>query len=423
MTTAEKTGDPRRDDRDFDIALYGATGFVGRLTAQYLATAAPAGARIALAGRNSAKLEELRAELAAAAPAAANWSVLVASATDPESLDTIAAASQVVVSAVGPYLTYGLPLVEACARRGTDYADLTGETLFVRDSIDAWHDPAVASGARIVHACGFDSIPSDITTFLLHERAVADGAGELGETTLLVRRIRGGASGGTAASGYAQIVRAKENDDDAEQVKDPYTLTTDRSAEPEHGAQRDDVVVRANRINPSLKGWAAPFFMAPFNTRVVRRTNALYGWKYGRSFKYSEAMAVGPTPVPAYALSGTLRVLNAAAAAVPARVVERLLPKPGTGPSEEARLKGGYTIETYTTTTSGRRYVARISQIGDPGYNGTSVLIGESALCLAFDRQHLVADGGVMTPAYAMGAPLAGRLAVAPGVSLVVEPA
>jgi saccharopine dehydrogenase (NAD+, L-lysine-forming) len=419
VTAADRNG----GSRDWDIVLYGATGFVGRLTAKYLASAAPGDARIALAGRNRAKLEELRDELAGAAPSAGGWGIVVASATDEESLDSMAAAAHVVVTTVGPYLTYGLPLVSACARNGTDYADLTGETLFVRDSIDTSHETALRTGARIVHACGFDSIPSDITTLLLHNRAVSDGAGALCDTTLLVRRIRGGASGGTAASGYAQIVRAKDSKHDAELVQDPYTLTTDRAAEPDHGPQRDDNVIRAGRINPALKGWAAPFFMGPFNTRIVRRSNALGGWRYGRSFKYSEAMAVGPTPVPSYALAGALRVAYAAAAALPASFIARILPEAGTGPSEQTRLKGGYTIETYTTTASGRRYVARMTQVGDPGYNGTAVLLGEAALCLAFDRDRLVNGGGVMTPAHAMGDPLSERLAAAPGVTLAVEPA
>ncbi|MDT5260331.1 MAG: hypothetical protein QOD10_5411, partial [Mycobacterium sp.] len=193
--------------REFDIVLYGATGFVGKLTAEYLARAG-GGARIALAGRSAQRLEAVRDGLGAAG---AEWPVIIADASQPSTLDEMAERAQVVVTTVGPYAKYGMPLVAACAAAGTDYADLTGEAMFVRDSIDAFHKQAVDTGARIVHSCGFDSIPSDLSVFALYRYAAGEGTGELTDTTLVVTSFRGGVSGGTVASGL-EMMRAASSD-------------------------------------------------------------------------------------------------------------------------------------------------------------------------------------------------------------------
>ena len=207
--------------REFDIVLYGATGFVGKLTADYLARAG-GDARIALAGRSDAKLQAVRDELG---DTARSWPLITADASDPSSLNAMAARTQVVVTTVGPYLKYGLPLVAACAAAGTDYADLTGEAIFIRESIDLYHKQAIDTGARIVHSCGFDSIPSDLTVFALHQRAEHDQAGELGDTNLVVRSFSGGVSGGTVAS-MIELFRATSSDPEARRLLvDPYTLT------------------------------------------------------------------------------------------------------------------------------------------------------------------------------------------------------
>ncbi len=407
--------------RDHDIVLYGATGFVGKLTAEYLARAG-GGARIALAGRSTDRLRAVRDTLG---EAAADWPLVCADASKPSTLKDMAAQTQVVVTTVGPYAKYGLPLVEACAEAGTDYADLTGEPQFVRESIDLYHKQAIDTGARIVHACGFDSIPSDLTVYALYRKAAEDGTGELGDTTFVVRSMKAGASGGTIAS-MLEVMRAGSNDPDVRRLlSDPYTLTPDRSAEPELGPQPDGAWRRGRDIAPELAGvWTTGFLMGLPNTRTVRRSNALLDWAYGRRFRYSEAMSVGSSPVAP--------VLSAAATGVsagmfglgmrffrllPSRLVERVVPKPGTGPSESVRERGFYKAETYTTTTTGARYVARIAQSGDPGYKATSVLLGESGLALALDRDRLSDLRGVLTPAAAMGDALLARFPAA-GVSL-----
>jgi short subunit dehydrogenase-like uncharacterized protein len=403
--------------REYDIVLYGATGFVGKLTAEYLARAGGT-ARIALAGRSADRLLAIRDTLGESAQ---SWQVLTADASSPKTLDAMAAQTQVVVTTVGPYTKYGLPLVAACAAAGTDYADLTGESPFVRDSIDLYHKQAQDTGARIVHACGFDSIPSDLTVYALYRRALEDGAGELVKTDLVVRSFAGGVSGGTMSS-MLEVLDATSRDADVRrQFVDPYTLSPDRGAEPELGAQPDLRRRRGRQIAPELTGlWTAGFMMAPANTRIVRRSNALQDWAYGRRFRYSEHLNVGSSAVAPVVSAVVNGVGNATTALgsryfrlLPRRLVERALPKPGTGPSEAVRERGHYKVETYTTTTSGARYIATMAQRGDPGYKATAVLLGESGLSLALDRDALSELRGVLTPAASMGDALLARFPAA----------
>jgi short subunit dehydrogenase-like uncharacterized protein len=407
--------------REFDVVLYGATGFVGKLTAEYLARAA-GDARIALAGRTADRLLAVRETLGESAQ---SWPIITADAGSPSTLNAMAARTQVVVTTVGPYAKYGLPLVGACAAAGTDYADLTGEPNFIRDSIDHYHKQAIDTGARIVHSCGFDSIPSDLTVYALYQRAVADGAGDLCDTNFVLRDFAGGVSGGTAASGI-ELMRATSNDPEVRRLlNDPYSLTTDRGAEPELGAQPDLPLRRGSQIAPELAGiWTGGFVMASANTRIVRRSNALQDWAYGRKFRYAESMSMGSSAVaPLTAALGTatqsviVSLGTRYMRLLPSRLVERIAPKPGTGPSERARDKGHYTVETYTTTVTGARYRTTMAQRGDPGYKATSVLLGESGLALALDRDRLSDLRGVLTPAAAMGEVLLTRLPAA-GVTL-----
>jgi short subunit dehydrogenase-like uncharacterized protein len=393
-------------ERDLDILVYGATGFVGELTAEYLARSAPQDVRIGLGGRSRSKLEQVRSSLGARA---ADWPLVVADSSDAVAIEELAGETRVVVTTVGPYAKYGMPLVEACARAGTDYADLTGEVLFIRDTIDRFHDVAKASGARIVHGCGFDSIPGDLGVLLLHE-----AAGELGETTLVVTAMKGAPSGGTIDSVRGQIAEMRSDPARAKIGADPYGLSPDRSAEPQLGDESD---LRTPEHSSELGRWLGPFVMAAINTRQVRRSNALQGWAYGRRFKYREVMGFGDglagrAQATAVAL-GTGAAFAGLSFAPTRSVLDRVLPKPGEGPSEEARRKGFYKIEIHTRTPSGERWVCREVAQGDPGYAATSVLLGESALALALDRDRLPDAAGVLTPATAIGSVLADRLRAA----------
>ena len=396
------------EDRELDVVVFGATGFAGRLVAGYLAGHAPGGVGIGLAGRSEQRLAEVRAGLGAAASA---WPLLAADSADPVSLAVLARAARVVVSTVGPYRAQGLALVEACAAAGTHYADLTGEVLFIRDSIDRCHDVAAGTGARIVHCCGFDSVPSDLGVLVLHQAARADDAGDLLDTTLAVTALRGGISGGTLASMTGQLDEVRASAERRRVSGDPYALSPDRPAEPDLGDERD--LDRA-RYDGDLRMWVGPWAMAGINTRVVRRSNALQGWAYGRRFRYREVTGFGASPAApmlAVAASAAAKTAEAGLAFGPSRaLLSRFLPAPGQGPSEETRRTGFFRMQISTRTAAGARYLGTIAAQGDPGYAATSVMLGESALCLALDRDHLPDRAGVLTPATAMGAALTARL-------------
>lgn len=409
--------------REFDLTVFGATGYVGKLIAEYLLGAAPSGARIALAGRSAAKLALVKEELG---PRAADWALVVADSTDQAALDALAARTKAVITTVGPYLRYGMPMVAACAKAGTHYADLTGEPLFIRDAIDSWHDTAVSTGAKILTSCGYDSVPSDLSVYQLYRRTVADNTGELTDVTL-VAAAKGGISGGTVDSLRALMEAVAQDSSKLKVLTDPYGLTVDPAREPEVGKLSDQAFGRASDIDPSLDGWVSTFVMAAHNTRIVRRSNGLLGWVYGKNFRYREVMSAGSSPlapVLAGAISGGSVVGVGALAAlsrvrIGRKLLDKVLPAPGTGPSEQTRRTGWFTMKTIGHTTSGATYLAVFAGTGDPGYQATAVMIGETGLALAFDDLPEIA--GVLTPAAAVGDALTERLRAA-GMTIEVEP-
>lgn len=390
-------------DRELDVVVFGATGFVGKLTAEYLAKHAPNGVKVGLAGRSEEKLTRVKSELDV------DWPTVVADSSDAGSMKSLAERCRVVATTVGPYRKYGMPLVEACADAGTDYIDLTGEPLFIRDSIDRCHARAEKSGARIVHCCGFDSIPSDLGVWLLHQEA-----GELEDTTYVLRGARGGASGGTVDSMTTMLDEVKSDAAKRKLLFDPYSLSPDRDGEPDLGRQPD---MGPPSHDDDIGEWLGPFVMAAINTRIVRRSNALQDWAYGRRFRYRETMAMGPGPVglaKATAVVGGLGALTGALAVPPVRkALGRFIPSAGEGPSEEAREKGFFKTEIHARTPAGERYVCRVQAQGDPGYAATAVMFGEAALCFVLDRDRLPDRAGVLTPATALDGPLVERLRAA----------
>lgn len=435
--------DPPREEREFDLVLVGATGFVGRLTAAHLARSAPAGLRIALAGRNESRLADVRRTLP---DAAADWPLVVVDTLDEVAVRRLARRTRAVVTTVGPYAEYGRHLLGACAAAGTHYADLTGEVLFVRDMIDRHHATAQDTGARIVTSCGFDSVPSDLGVFLTAQRAAEDGEGTLEETVLHVRSMRGGMSGGTVDSMRRQFAEMGEDPERAAIVADPFGLSPDRDAEPDRhdagrpasGAAAPPAPAAAGplgrlrrlasaspvRRDATSGTWHAPFFMAGYNTRVVRRSNALTDWSYGRGLRYREVSDTGSGPrgaLTAAALTAALAGVAGGMRFAPTRaLLDRRLPKPGEGPSEESMARGRFVMEVEATTTTGARYVTRVAADKDPGYTGTAVMLGESALALAMEDDALPDRAGVLTPATGLGQALVERLR-AHGFTLTTE--
>lgn len=406
-------------ERSYDIVLFGATGFTGKLVAEYLAARGPGDLRWALAGRSRERLEAVRRELSTSRPELGALPLEVADAGDRAALDALVAKAAVVCTTVGPYLKHGRALVAACAAAGTHYCDLTGEVPFVRAAIDEHHARAVETGARIVCCCGYDSIPSDLGVFMLHQRARSLGL-TLGRVKYFAGESRGGFSGGTVASMLNLFELAAGDPSLRRTMANPHALDPDG-----HGPDgRDQTDVRYDR---DLGQWTAPFVMAAVNTRVVRRSNALLGDAYGPGFRYAEAMSFGPGP-KGFALSAAVTVgLGAFVGAVmvpPLRKVlaERVLPSPGEGPSKAARDNGFFVSRLVAETVGGTPSTlrGRVEGRSDPGYGETAKMLGESALCLARDAAELPPGGGVLTPASAMGARLLERLRAA-GMTFTVQ--
>lgn len=370
-------------NRDFDIVLFGASSFVGRTTARYLATEHPQ-LKVALAGRSAAKLEQL----------GLGYECLVVDAHDAAAVDAMTKQARVVISTVGPYTRYGDLVVKYCATNGTDYVDLCGEALFIRRAIDAWHGVAQETGARVVPSCGFDSVPSDMGMFFLHRHA-----GEpLTQVTMAVEDLRGGLSGGTIDSMREVSADAKRMPKGGAILHSPHTLSPDHKKEPDLGAEPDMFV----EFDPLAKQWLGPFFMAMFNTRVVRRSNSLQGHAYGKRLRYREGIATGTGLVgriKAQALRAAT-VAGFAAIMVPwlRKPLSVIVPEPGEGPKDLD--KGGFTIAHFGTTVSGRAVVTEVSAQGDPGYKTTAMMLAEAAVTLL----HNPGPGGVLTPATALGA-------------------
>lgn len=397
-------GSAAKPSRTYDLTVFGATGFTGRLVAKYLAGHAPADMRIALAGRDRGRVEQIRDEIGGRAH---DFGIVTANVKDDASLAAMAADTTALITTVGPYASYGLPVVAACAEAGTHYCDLTGEVLFMRDSIDRYDDIARASGARIVHSCGFDSIPSDLGVLALQLAATADDPkAELGDTRLVVTGAKGGVSGGTIASGLGELERAGSDATAARVLADPYSLSPDRGAEPTPGDAADP----KGPVHDDVVGaWLAPFLMGPINSRVVRRSNALGDYSYGRGFRYQEYVATGDGPLgrlSAFGLSAGMATAAAALGLDPVRsLAAKILPDPGEGPGEEARAQGRFSIVLNTRTKQGVPYRAKVAAQGDPGYAATAMMLATTGMTLATGTD-LPDVAGVLTPATGIGEPL-----------------
>ena len=378
---------------DFDVIVYGASGFTGRLVAEYLAATYPQGVRWAMAGRSRAKLEQVRAEMGVPG----DIPLVVADSEDAASLRAMCARTTVVISTVGPYQLYGSDLVAACAAIGTAYVDLCGEPAWMRAMIDRHQTEAQASGARIVFSCGFDSIPFDLGVLTLQEAAQARFGRPAPRVKARVRRMKGGMSGGTYASLKATMAAAARQPSLVGLLADPFALTPGHKGPsqpagmlPEHDAD--------------IEAWIAPFIMAPINTKNVHRTNFLLGQPWG-DMVYDEMMVTGLGDM-GRAAADALAKLNPFASGNG--------PQPGDGPTKEERDAGHFDLLFLGLMGEGERVEAVVTGDTDPGYGCTSKMLAESALCLV---QDVAGAGGIWTPGALMGAPLRERLAANAGMT------
>lgn len=389
------------DSKEFDVIIYGASGFTGRLVAEYLQTTyAGSDIRWAMAGRSAEKLAAVRQEMGISEDVA----LITANAGDPKSLEDMCARTQAVITTVGPYQLYGEPLVAAAVKMGTDYVDLCGEPAWMADIIAKYDDAAKDSGARIVLSCGFDSIPFDMGVYVLQEHAKKTYGAPCSRIRGRVRAMQGTFSGGTAASFMETMKRAGKDPSIIGILKNPFSLTQGfEGPKQPHGAKPI--------FEEDMNSWSAPFIMASINTKNVHRSNALMGHPYGEDFIYDEMMFTGPGE-KGKAMAEGLASGNA---------FGENPPKPGEGPSKDERDNGHYDILFIGTNPRGGLTMASVKGDKDPGYGSTSKMIAEAALTLVKDRPHDVVGGGVYTPAPAMGEALVKRLEANAGLTFTVE--
>jgi short subunit dehydrogenase-like uncharacterized protein len=399
-----------------DLVAFGATSFVGKILCRYLWEEFGAQGKMkwAAAGRSKAKLEELRTSLGATA---GTLPLVVADAADEGSLRDLCASTRVVVSTVGPYALYGEPLVKACAESGTDYCDLSGEVQWIRRMVQRYEATARKSGARLVHCCGFDSIPSDLGVHFLQRQAMKQFGAPCTRVKMRVKVMRGEFSGGTVASLLNVVKEAAADPAIRKELGDPYSLCPAGSA-----PKVRQPSVRSAVFDVDFGAWVAPFVMSGINTRIVQRTNALSEQAYGADFTYDEAVLVGrglPGRFAAIATAAGLSGFTLAAAVRPARAaLERfVLPKPGEGPSPEAQRTGFFDLRFLGTTADRRQIRTKVTGDRDPGYGSTGKMLGQAAACLAFDVGKVARLGGFWTPATIFGDRLIQRLTAHSGLT------
>ena len=397
---ADPAHSPRHSARDLDLVLFGATGFTGGLTAEYLATHGPAGLRWALAGRSADKLAKVRDRLEAIDAKHADLELIVVDAADQTALGDVVNRAKVAVTTVGPYLALGGPLVAACAATGTDYVDLTGEPEFVDRTYLDHHKTAERTGARIVHACGFDSIPHDLGAYFTVQQLKAAGP----VTMRGVVRGNGTFSGGTFHSALGAFARARQM---------AATAKERRAAEPRSQGRSSRALQGKPGRDKLLGYWLLP--LPTIDPQVVARSGAALA-SYGPKFRYSHFAGLKTLR---YTIGGAVGagVIGVAAQVKPVRNLLLSRVPQGTGPSAERRAKAWFTVD-FVAETDGRSLHTRVSG-GDPGYGETSKMLAESALCLAFDDNPTTA--GSVTTAQAMGDNLLGRLQAAGIVFEVVD--
>lgn len=401
-------------DRPLDLVVFGATSFVGQILCTHLVDrhGIDGPLRWAIAGRSEAKLAQV------AADTGARVERIVADAADADAMRTLAERTRVVATTVGPYALYGSELVAAVTAAGTDYCDLSGEPHWMQRMIDAHHEAAEDSGARIVHSCGFDSIPSDLGVWFTQREAEKQLGEHCEKIAMRVKAFKGATSGGTMASMMNVMDELAKDPKLRKVLGNPYALAP---AGMRRGVEQPNVTLpRHDRVSGR---WVAPFVMAPVNTRIVHRTHALLGRPWGEDFQYDEAIMTGDGlggALKASVQTAGLGAFMGAAAAGPTRkLLRRVVPKPGTGPSPEAQQAGFYDLRFYGETATGRVIQTKVTGDRDPGYGSSAKMLGEAAVSF-LDVDRATTPGGFHTPATALGGVLIDRLTEHAGLTFTV---
>ena len=399
--------------KQFDIIIWGATSFTGKLVVEYLFKKfASTKIKWAIAGRNKEKLENVRSKVADK-----NIPIFIADSFDEKSLSVIVKKSKVICSTVGPYSLYGSLLVELCVKHSTNYCDITGEAHWIRTIIDKFHEDAKKKKIKIVNSCGFDSIPSDMGVYFIQNQIKKAYKSYAKSIKMRVAGIRGGISGGTYGSMNNLLKEAYADKSVFKVLNNPYGLNPRDKME---GLDKKDL--RKIIFDNESKSWIYPFIMAGINTKIVRRSNALSNFQYGKEFTYEEATMAGK------GISGfwkailalfPLAMIGINPNSFLKKIVNSFMPKPGEGPGIEKRKNGFYNLRFYITIDKKRKAFAKVIGDSDPGYGSTSKMLAESALSLAFDN--LPGNYGVITPSFAMGDKLLNRLKENAGLSFELK--
>ena len=407
-----------------DLIVFGATGFTGKLVVEYLIKHYGLKNQKftwAIAGRDKAKLEELKQSFICIDPKSASIDTFVADSFDSKSLDNLASSCSTIISTVGPYLKYGLPLVESCVKNHTNYCDLTGEVPFIRESIDLFHEKAIKNKCKIIHSCGFDSIPSDLAVLLLQKKSLEKFNKVCDDVNLYVRCIKGGLSGGTISS-IINISKYIESHPEKKSVlKSPFSLNPIDKIK--NNVRQP--VLKSIRWDSSFNKWICPFLMSGINTRTVHRTNAVTEFSYGKNFRYNEVSSFNS------GLSGFLKAFNMLMILFFLQLSLRtnlliwilkktIFPKPGEGPSKHTMENGFFKMKIIGFINKMRKNSVTVTGDSDPGYSATAKMLTESAICILLNENRIPKKYGVLTPASGIGLILIERLKEK-GISFTID--
>ena len=397
-----------------DLIVFGATGFTGKLVIEYLIKNYGTKNQKftwAIAGRDKAKLEELKQSFIGIDSQSVNIETYVADSFNSQSLDILTSSCRIIISTVGPYLKYGLPLVESCVKNHTNYCDLTGEVPFIRESIDLFHEKALNNKCRVIHSCGFDSIPSDLGVLLLQKNSLEKFNKVCEKVNLYVRSIKGGVSGGTISSMINIKKYIHSHPDKRNVLKSPYSLNP---IDKINNSTRQPVL-KSVRWDNSFNKWTSPFLMSGVNTRVVQRTNAIAEFSYGKNFRYNEVSSFDS------GLNGFLKAFNMLMTLFFLQLSLRtnlliwvlkktIFPKPGEGPSKHKMKNGFFKMKIIGFINKIRKNSVTVTGDSDPGYSATAKMLTESAICILLNENRIPKKYGVLTPASGIGLILIERL-------------